>query len=372
MIKFKFQFLPVAAAFALAFSSCNDSVIFEGEGNCDTDTPVITEYTPHVQFIYKKHRQALHSVAGRESDAFYSTVNTVHLFVFNADTDELVFDRIEDTDMLANAFELGLGTTFDRCYMPLDLPAGNYRLVAWCGLDKEDHNNAFSLSNQLTKAMPFHECGVKLDPVTGHPVNHEKFEGVYHGRLESAVISVDRDKPQIFPIELTKDNNDIAVWVQHTTASFAEGDYTVVYTDANGSMNFEDNSISNKVHLQYHPYKTSVLSSETVYNGQTVEAGALVAHLSTSRLMHSNAADARLEVRDRDGKTVFSIPFIRYVTEMQTFTNDSQYYLDCEDTYNVSFYLTGDQGVDESGEYWIPVRIIINNWVRVPDQSEEI
>lgn len=367
MISFKSVLMSLSVLVcAYSLTSCDDSIIYDGEGNCDD--PV----TPYVQFVFKKHRQALHSVAGREQDVFYSTVSSVHLFVFNAENDELVYDRIEKTDNLHSAFEIGLGIGTDRCYMPLDLEPGTYRLVAWCGLDENDHNNAFSLSDQLTKAFPYHACKVKFDDLTGRPVNHEKYEGLYHGRLESAVIEVSNDKPQVFPIELTKNNNDIAVWVQHTSAKFTDGDYTVVYTDANGTMNFSDNSITDNSGLEYHPFKTSILNSSTEYNGEPVEAGALIAHISTSRLMEANKKDARLEVRNKEGKAVFSIPLIQYVLEMQTFTSNSQYYLDCEDTYNVSFYLTGDNGTDESGEYWIPARIIINNWVRVPDQDEEI
>ena len=108
------------------------------------------------------------------------------------------------------------------------------------------------------------------------------------------------------------------------------------------------------------------MTSSTEYNGSLVEAGALVAHISTARLMAAHQKDARLEVRNREGNTVFSIPFIQYLLEMQTFTSDGQYYLDCEDTYQCSFYLTGENGL------WMPARIIINNWVRVPDQTGSI
>lgn len=344
-------------------SSCNDSFIFEGEGDCASSTSV--------QFVFKKHRQALHSVPGRESDAFYSTVSSVHLFVFDETTDELVFEKIEKTENLKSAAELGYGTGTDRCYLPLDLKPGKYRMVAWCGLDESDHNNAFNLTDG-SRALRYKECSVKFDGDMSRPVSHEKYESIYHGSLGSVEITANNGENRVFPIALTKDNNDIAVYVQHTSASFAEGDYTVVYTDANGSMHFDDNSLTSTDKLEYHPHSTSILTSSTEYNGDKVEPGALVAHISTSRLMNANKNDARLEVRDREGRTVFSIPFIQYLLEMQTFTSDGQYYLDCEDTYNCSFYLSGDNGKDESGEYWVPARIIINNWVKVPDQNENV
>ena len=140
----------------------------------------------------------------------------------------------------------------------------------------------------------------------------------------------------------------------------------MVYTDANGTMRFEDNAMASDTPLEYYPYETALLTTDTEYNGDKMETGALVAHISTSRLMEAHKDDAKIEVRTKDGQTVFSIPFIKYVLQLQTFTQNGQYYLDCEDTYNCSFYLTGEGGT------WMPVQIIINNWVRVPDQNSTL
>ena len=340
---------------SVSLSSCESGgPLFDEEGDCSVK----------VQFVFKKHRQALHQIAGKETDAFYASVSSVHLFIYDQESGELVFDRIENTDNLKSAAELKLGSGSDKCYMQVDLQPGTYKLVAWCGLDDTDNNNAFSLTD-ATRAGYAH-CEVKKDDVTGHPVNHDRYEALYHGKVEKAIISANNISSQVIPVELTKNTNDIAVWVQHTSASFADGDYEVVYTDSNGSMHFEDNSLSSDNLLEYHPHTTSLLTSDSEYNGSQVEAGALIAHLSTSRLMSHHSDDARLEVRDKEGKTVYSIPFIKYLLNMQTLTNDNQYYLDCEDTYNCTFYLTGAKEEDEK---WVPLKIIINNWVIVPDQG---
>lgn len=337
----------------LGASSCNDNLIFEDEKDCSVK----------VQFVFKKHRHALSQLAGKESDVFSSTVNRIHLFIYDTATGELVAEYKEKAENLKSAAQLGLGSGDDRCYLPLNIGAGKYRMVAWCGLEEDDTNNAFYLSE--TSRAGYAECHVKLND-NGHPVNHAKYDGLYHGVVHEAEIDVNQDGTTVIPVELTKNTNDIAVWVQHTTATFSEGDYSVVYTDANGSLKFDDNTVSNDSKLEYTPHTTSMLTSSTEYNGSMVQAGALVAHISTSRLLAAHKDDARLEVRDKEGKTVFSIPFIQYVTEMQTLTSDQQYYLDCEDTYNCSFYLTGEDGA------WIPARIIINNWVKVPNQNEGI
>lgn len=356
MINFKSTLIAsLLSFFLLGATSCDDGLIYEKGDDC----------TPRLQFVFKKHRQALHSVPGREPDAFYSTVGSVHVFVYDAESGELVMDKFEDTANLQTEADLKLGFGQERCYMPLDLLPGVYRIVVWGGLDKNDENNAFHLTEN-TRAARYAECSIKYNP-TGHPVNAEKYDGLYHGLVQNVEVEISPNGGmQIIPVELTKNTNDIAVWVQHTSKTFEGDEYEVVYTDANGSMHFENNQMHNTTPLEYHPHTSSVLNTNTDFNGSTVQTGALVTHISTARLMEGAKNDARLEVRSKEGDVVFSIPFIKYVLQMQTLTGDSQYYLDCEDTYNCSFYLTGEN------DKWMPSQIIINNWVVVPTQNDEI
>ena len=344
----------MSAVFCAALLAASCESIFEQETDCSTK----------FRFEFRKHRQALQSVNGKAADVFDSEVRTVHLFVFDAVTGEPVVEQFATTDRLRTEAELKLGSGTQRSLLPVDLAPGRYRIVAWCGLDENDGNNAFELSGPGSRAgFGYDACRIRLNAAR-QPVNDDKYEAVYHGCVADVTVS---GTGQVVPVELTKDTNEIAVWIQHTSATFAEGDYEVVYTDANGTMRFDDNSPAGGDRLEYRPHTTSTLTTSMEYNGEMIEAGALVAHLSTARLMAAGRDDARLEVRDRDGATLFSIPFIRYLLEMQTFTSDEQYYLDCEDTYNCSFYLfAGDGGS------WMPSMIIINNWVKVPDQSGSI
>ena len=348
----KLQSIFAAAVFSsLLFAAVSCDRVFDDEQDC----------SPKIKFEFRKHRQALQTVNGKPADVFSATVGSVHLFVYDAGSGRLVFEQYAAADRLKSEAELRIGSGSDKCYLPVDLAPGQYRIVAWCGLDESDQNNAFALGEAARAAQSYAACSVKL-AASGRPVNDEKYEALYHGAV--AAITV-RAAGEVIPVELTKNTNDIAVWVQHTSATFEKGDYEVVYTDANGTMKFEDNSLTDDRPLEYHPHTTSLLTTSTEYNGAQVEAGALVAHISTARLLAARQADARLEVRNRAGHTLFSIPFIRYLLEMQTFTSDGQYYLDCEDTYNCSFYLSGEN------ETWMPSCIIINNWVRVPDQVED-
>lgn len=335
--------LPLMAA-------CNDSFIFDPEGDCSVK----------VQFLFTKNRQALQSKDGIGPDAFVGTVETVHLFVLDSESGELVFEKTEDASNLVDGF-----------IMPTGLGTGTYTFIAWCGLNSNDENNAFKLNHKYASRAEGDHCRIKTE-ADGNPVRHEKFEDLYHGVTRNVTITGDNiDRP--VKVELTKNTNSISVWIQHPEATFEDGDYTVSYEDANGTMHFDDNSlISEDETLTYSPHTTSILTSTSEYNGDQVEAGALIAHLSVARLMASHKETARLVVRDKEGSEVFAIPFLKYLLEMQTFTSTrsaektEQWYLDCEDTYNCSFYIIGDQGE------WTANRIIINNWVKVPDQDETL
>lgn len=344
--------MSAAVALALlATTACEN--IYDSELDCSTK----------IKLVFNKHRQALQSTNGQAANAFASTVGSMHIYIYDEQSGKLVFETFETTDNLKTEAELNIGSGSERCYLPVALESGRYRIVAWCGFDENDQNNAFFLHGQGTRAE-YDECSVKVSAATGNPINEAKYESVYHGTANK--VTVIPDGKTVIPVELTKNNNDIAVWVQHASANISPEEYEVVYTDANGSVKFEDNSLTRNDVLEYRPHTTSVLTTSTEYNGEQVEAGALIAHISTSRLMAAHKNDARLEVRGKDGYVHFSIPFIKYLLEMQTFTSDGQFYLDCEDTFNCSFYLSGETGV------WTPARIIINNWVKVPDQTGSI
>lgn len=346
----------VMAVMLMGVASCNNSFIFDNEGDCQ----------PKVQFIFKKHRHALESYDGRVADAFYTTVGSVHVFVYDEESGELVFEKIERTENLLSRSDIGVGTETDKCIMPIDINPGRYKILAWCGLNEIDHNNAFYLDNNETRGK-YSECLVKREDGVGMPLHSEKYQNLYHGITRSVEVKVNYDGHTIIPIELTKDNNDITVYIQHVNSTLAVDDYDVYYIDSNGGMDFEDNTLTRSERMEYKNYRKTLLEGgSTDYNGAIVETNGLIAHISTSRLLESNFKDAKLEVRTKEGYTVFSIPFIDYVLQVQQATSNNQYYLDCEDTYNCNFLLTGENG------YWTPARIIINNWVKVPDQNEEV
>lgn len=353
MIKKKIVNLLLNAAVILGMmpfvSSCSDSFIYEYEGDCRMK----------VKFEFTKHRQALQTFDGVGPDAFAKTVTSVHLFVLDAQSGDLVFEQTESTSNL-----------IDGCIMPVDLDPGEYTFIAWCGLDSNDENNAFELQHKYgSRAGEDGKLSLKMANAT-EPVHKEKYDDVYHGIVRNFTVNFD-NMGEIVTVPVVKDTNDLNIWIQHPYASLDKGDYYVVYEDANGEIDFTDNVlISEDKQLSYKAYETTILQSNTQYNGEMMESGTMIVHMSVSRLMANHAENARLVIRNNLGTEVFAIPFIKFVLGLQTFTKqdtekDEQWYLDCEDTYNVSFFFTG---YDQT---WTAFRIIVNNWVVVPDQDWE-
>ena len=100
-----------------ALSAC-DSVIYDNEGDCTV--------TYRLKFRYDRNM--------KWADAFANEVGSVNLYAFDKNG-TLVWQQSEHGEALAA----------DGYSMRLDLPAGEYSLIAWCGL-KNDGATAESFS----------------------------------------------------------------------------------------------------------------------------------------------------------------------------------------------------------------------------------
>lgn len=110
MTRGKTALLAAALAAGLAGWSC-DSVIYDGEGDCGVSYTLRFRYDMNMKF----------------ADAFAHEVGSVSVWAFDPSTGLLAWQRSESGAALA---EEGYGMT-------LDVPAGDYDLVAWCGLDSD-------------------------------------------------------------------------------------------------------------------------------------------------------------------------------------------------------------------------------------------
>ena len=92
-----------------AFVSC-DSFVYDYEGDCSV--------TYRLKFRYDKNL--------KWADAFANEVSSVHVYAFDP-SGVLVWQKAEQVDP----------ATAENYSMLLDLPADDYNLLAWCGLQND-------------------------------------------------------------------------------------------------------------------------------------------------------------------------------------------------------------------------------------------
>ena len=336
---------------ALGMASCDDNLVYEKEGDC----------TPKVQFVFKKHRQALHSQPGREADVFYATVGTVHLFVFDEESGELVYEQFENTENLKSASDLNIGSQTEKCYMPVDLNPGRYRFIAWCGLENnEDH---FTLQKNVSR--PEHlTCTMtrSVDSEDNTVYCDKNLKPLFHGRLSHKF--PDKQGDHYATVYLTKNTNYIQLALHHNAGELESDRFSVTMEDTNGYL-AHDNSLLSDDLIQYRPWsqRGGVVDMDMLnYSTKAAEEGTgfLVAELATSRLMADN--DPRLTVTDKQtGQAVFSLPLVKYLLMMKSdryAAMDGQEYLDREDEYSVIVFLENSK----NNEGWLAAQIVINGW----------
>ena len=101
-----------------AFVSC-DSFVYDYEGDCSV--------TYRLKFRYDKNL--------KWADAFANEVSSVHVYAFDP-SGVLVWQKAEQVDP----------ATAENYSMLLDLPADDYNLLAWCGLQNDgEREESFSV-----------------------------------------------------------------------------------------------------------------------------------------------------------------------------------------------------------------------------------
>ena len=331
-------------AAAIGCSAC-DSMIYDDEGDCD----------PHyfVRFVFDMNML--------RTDAFATQVNSVDLYVFNAQTGEFVKHYFEKGEALASG----------NYRMPLDITPGDYELIAWCGL--ADNKNHFTVPQAITKPSDLICTLTRSYDDTG-AYSDANLHALFHGSVSVNFPATEGEHVAL--VKLTKDTNNINLSLQHKAGTLNPDDFEVVMSDNNGLM-AHDNSLMNDEFIEYRPWilrngKVDIQSETTTYadgindaDEESEEANFLIAEISTARLMFNH--DMRINIFDKkQGKVVFSIPLVQWALLLRSANHadmGEQEYLDRQDEYNLMVFLDGH-------ESWIAMSIYINGWHIINQDSE--
>lgn len=323
-----FGLLP---ATAVVLTGC-DGFIFEDEGDCDPYYKVRFRYDRNLKF----------------ADAFAAEVDEVTLYVADAATGRIVWQKHESGNALKQAGYL----------MDVDVRPGNYTLVAWCGeghrtsFGVDDGDNVADLRCRLESRTP--AADGKGGDVT------EDLGRLYHGCVEN-VNFTDEQGVHVYDVALTKNTNSVKIVLQHLSGEKVDdSDFHFTITDSNGLMDW-DNSLLEDERLTYHAWETrsgmaGVDVPDYTDSRAVTHLGAAVASHTVGRMVKGH--DMRVNVYNRDGETVVSVPLIDYALLVKgKYSREltDQEYLDYQDEYSMVFFL-------DERDRWIDSYIYINSW----------
>lgn len=309
---------------ALAVTSC-DGIIYDEEGDCEVTYQVKFRYDMNMKF----------------ADAFANEVKSVRLYAFDADTEQLVW---QSDETMVNSEDFAIN---------MDVPAGSYKLLAWCGLM---NGESFTLQEDLScKLNRGHDAEGKARVDTD-------LAPLYHGTMECSL----PDEPGIhtYTMSLTKNTNVVRVVLQHLSGqSIDKEQFSFRITDTNGWMD-TDNSLLTDEEVTYHAWHTES-GTAGVEDRAVTEVSAVIAELTVARLVEGQ--NPKLVITNNEsGEEVVRIPLIDYALLVKGNYNrdmSNQEYLDRQDEYSMTFFL-------DENKTWMNAYIYINSWKVVLQHSD--
>lgn len=351
----------LAAAAALgsmaSLTSC-DSVIFDDEGDCSV--------TYRLKFRYDRNM--------KWADAFANEVKTVRLYAFSKQTGTLAWQQTaEAADIAAEG-------------MTLDLPAGDYTLLAWCtGL--EDATATAADAYTIPDATPGR---TRIDDLTCRLSRGEGGEcalqlpALFHGRMDVTLPESEFDGGEFsWTMDLTKDTNHVRIILQHLSGEPVNpNDFTFTIEEENGLLGADNNPLPDEP-IVYSNYDlngaigdieplpaspddytntiTRYAAAPTATRAANLisPANAAIVDLNVSRLMADSKALLTIKANDGDDTGITRLSLTEYALLLMDGYNrrftGPQDYLDRQDEYALVFFL-------DENDKWIATSIIINSW----------
>ena len=341
------MWLVAIAILLFPLTSCN-GVIYDEEGDC-------TVYY-RLKFRYDKNL--------KWADAFANEVTSVHLYAFDK-SDVLVWQKEEQVD----------SSTAENYSMLLDLPAGDYRLLAWCGLKNDgEYKESFSVPEVSIGKTRIEQlkCALNRKRDEFGAYSKERLYRLFHGTLDVSLSANGNGGSYEDTMYLTKNTNHIRIILQHLSGEDINVDrFTFRINDENGLMAY-NNDILTDENINYRPWKT--LNGEVGVGKNDTRAiitvkGAIV-DLTVGRMMYEHRSKMILTITNDVGETVVRIPVIDYALLAKNYYEEeyghlmtNQEFLDREDEYVMTLFL------DENNN-WLSSYILIHSWRVVLDNIE--
>lgn len=343
-MKFNKLLILPAVAMTLSLASCHNPV-YEDEGDCEVHY--------RIRFVYDMNL--------KWADAFPSEVKSVNLYVFDQDG---IFVR-EYT---------GKGEELSKpgYYMELDLEPGNYKMVAWCGLDNDTADESFSVITPIAGQTEIEQltCWLNTKSDNQYPLYSDtRLYFMYHGDMEVDLPDSQNGETYYYTMPLVKDTNHVRVILQQLSGeNMVPSDFDFRIDAADGKLAW-DNSILDDAVVTYLPWDkltgtAGVGKDDDIDNTRSlVYVDGVIADMTMSRLMADQKSDVMLTITNANsGKQIASVPVIQYALLSKKYYEEAyghvmtdQEFLDREDEYVLTFFL--DENMN-----WISSVIMIQSW----------
>lgn len=327
-------------------SSCNDSFIFDDEGDCTV------HYRVPVTFR--------HNILN--ADAISSQVRNVTLYVFDSQGHHVLTQTGSVPEDLKGTY-----------YMDLDLEPGKYEIVAWA-TGKSPMTDAVNFQiggngdpnapAELTATLPLNgQAGSYSQDKDITPLFWGHASDVECGAKDYGTITLPT-------IDLMKDTNIIKVILQNLDGSeMKEGDFRIEIEADNSRMDYMNNIIPfGKV--SYGAWSSTLLkldNGETKATEDEVPTGIMTEN-TTARIMTGDNTRLRV-VRLSDNEPIINLKLAKYLIMVKGHYQGNysdQEYLDRMDQHTLSFFIDADMN------WHTAMGVNINGWTVVPDQEEDL
>lgn len=214
-----------------ALPSCN-SWLYEEEGDCSVYYRLRFRYDRNLKW----------------ADAFANEVSSVHLYAFDP-SGVLVWQQERQIDP----------ATAENYSMLLDLPPGDYRLLAWCGLQNNgEREESFSVPEAHVgeTRMEQLQCILNRKHDESGAYSNERLYRLFHGTLDVSLPVNEDGGSYDYTMYLTKNTNHVRVILQHLSGEDVDANqFTFRIEDENGLM-AHDNELMADENITYRPWKT--------------------------------------------------------------------------------------------------------------------
>lgn len=339
----------VVSVCLLALPSCSDSWLYDEEGDCSVYY--------RLRFCYEKNL--------KWADAFANEVSSVHLYAFDT-SGVLVWQKEEK-------IEESMAKNYS---MLLDLPAGDYRLLAWCGLKNDgEHDESFSVPEAIVgeTRMEQLQCTLNRKRDEGGAYSDERLYRLFHGALDVSLPTDEDGGTYEYTMPLTKNTNHIRVILQHLSGEDVDvDDFIFRIEDENGLMG-HDNELAEDEDITYLPWKTqngvAGVGKDKETSRAIINVKGAIADLTVGRMTKEHQKRMLLTITNSKGEPVVTtVPVIDYALLAKDYYEEEyghrmsdQDFLDREDDYVMTFFL------DENHK-WISSQILIHSWIVVPSE----